>query len=191
MRKKNSGDQKLTIGMDLGDKYCHFCVLDENGEILEEGRITTRNEALRKRFDAFEKSRVALEAGTHSPWISRLLQECGHEVLVAHASKLRMISQNDSKCDKVDAEMLARIARMDPKLLYPIQHRSKQNQMDINLLRSRDALVRTRTSLVNHVRGVVKTAGGRIPKCYAAGFHDKAAEHLPEELREILAPVLE
>jgi transposase len=135
--------------------------------------------------------RVAIEAGTHSPWASRLLEGCGHEVLVANARKLRLIYSNKRKTDEVDAENLARLARVDPKLLYPLRHRGEESQAHIALIRSRDALVSSRTQLVNHVRGAVKSFGARLPKCPARSFHKRAQEHIPEALLAALAPVLE
>jgi transposase len=93
--------------------------------------------------------RIAIEAGTHSPWATRVLEECGHEVLVANARKLRLIYSNKSKTDKVDAENLARLARLDPKLLYPLKHRGEESQAHMAIIRSREALVGCRTQLVN------------------------------------------
>jgi transposase len=138
-----------------------------------------------------DRARVALEAGGHSPWLSRLLEECGHEVLVANARKLRLIYQDDSKDDRLDAEKLARVARMEPALLCPIQHRGVQAQRDQTLLRARDAMVSCRTLLVNHVRGSVKVFGSRLTKCSPASFARKSAAGIPKELREVLTPVLE
>ena len=135
--------------------------------------------------------RIAIETGTHSPWVSRLLEECSHEVLVANARKLRLIYANKQKTDEVDAENLARLARLDPKLLYPLQHRGENAQAHMALIRSRQALVSCRTQLVNHVRGAVKSFGARLPKCPARSFHKRAAEHIPEALLPALEPVLE
>jgi transposase len=135
--------------------------------------------------------RIAIEAGTHSPWASRVLEECGHEVLVANARKLRLIYSNKRKTDEVDAENLARLARLDPKLLYPLKHRGQECQAHIAIVRSREALVGTRTQLVNHVRGTVKSFGGRLPKCPARSFHKRASEHIPEALLPALGPILE
>jgi transposase len=135
--------------------------------------------------------RIAIETGTHSPWVSRLLEECGHEVLVANARKVRLIYANKRKTDEVDAENLARLARVDPKLLYPLKHRGEESQAHMAIIRSREVLVRTRTQLVNHVRGAVKSFGARLPKCPAVSFHKRAKEHIPEALRPALGPVLE
>jgi len=135
--------------------------------------------------------RIAIEAGTHSPWVSRVLEGCGHEVLVANARKLRLIYANKRKTDEIDAENLARLARVDPKLLYPLKHRSEDSQAHMAIIRSRDALVSARTQLVNHVRGAVKSFGGRLPKCPAVSFHNKAPEHIPEALMPALEAMLE
>ena len=174
----------------MGDKYSQLCVLDGAGEVVDEGRVRTTPSAIERRFRSMEPARVALEVGTHSPWMSRLLQELGHEVLVANARKLRMIYENDSKDDRVDAEMLARVARMDPKLLYPIQHRGKEAQIHLELIRARHALIRTRTALVNHVRGVVKGLGGKLPRCGTAAFHHKVGEHIPVGMNWVVGPLV-
>jgi transposase len=134
---------------------------------------------------------VAIEAGTHSPWVSRVLKECGHEVLEANPHRTRLIYASKRKTDDVDAESLARLARVDPKLLYSLKHRGEDSQADLALIRSREALVGCRTQLVNHVRGAVKSFGARLPKCPARSFHKRAPEHVPEALRAALGPVLE
>ena len=110
---------------------------------------------------------------------------------MANARKLRLIYSNKRKTDEVDAENLARLARVDPKLLYPLRHRGEESQAHIALIRSRDVLVSSRTQLVNHVRGAVKSFGARLPKCPARSFHKRAQEHIPEALLAALAPVLE
>jgi transposase len=184
---------KVTAGLDLGDKYSYLCLIDtDSGEVIEEGRLRTTPEALRRRF-ASERPpmRIALETGTHSPWVSRLLEGLGHEVLVANARKLRLIYSNKRKTDEVDAENLARLARVDPKLLYPLKHRGEDSQAHMAIIRSRQALVDCRTQLVNHVRGAVKSFGARLPKCPARSFHKRAPEHIPEALMPALKPLLE
>lgn len=135
--------------------------------------------------------RVAIEAGTHSPWVSRLLEEYGHDVLVANARKLRLIYAEGRKTDKLDAEKLARLARIDPKLLAPLKHRAEASQAHLALIHSREALVSTRTKLVNHVRATVKSLGYRLPACSTRAFHCRVAKHLPEPLRPALGPILE
>jgi transposase len=182
----------MTAGLDLGDKYSYLCLIDtESGEVMEESRLRTTPEALKRRFSSERPLRVAIEAGTHSPWVSRVLEECGHEVLVANPRKIRLIYTNKRKTDKLDAENLARLARLDPKLLYPLKHRGEASQAHLAIIRSREALVSCRTQLVNHVRGAVKSFGARLPKCPARSFHNKAPEHIPQALWPALEPILE
>jgi transposase len=183
---------KVTAGLDLGDKYSYLCLIDsEGGQVIEEGRLRTTPEAFRRRFASEQPMRIAIESGTHSPWASRVLEGCGHEILVANARKLRLIYSNKRKTDEVDAENLARLARLDAKLLYPLKHRGEESQAHMAIIRSRQALVDCRTQLVNHVRGAVKSFGARLPKCPARSFHKRASEHIPEALRPALEPVLE
>src|ERR687898_3074775 len=128
----------MTAGLDLGDRYSYLCLIDtDSGEVVKEGRLRTTPEALRRRFASEPSLRIAMETGTHSPWVSRLLEECGHEVLVANARKLRLIYANKRKTDEIDAENLARLARLDPKLLYPVRHRGEVGQAHLALIRSR------------------------------------------------------
>jgi transposase len=182
----------MTAGLDLGDKYSYLCLIDtQSGEVVEEGRLRTSPEVFRRRFCSERHLRIATETGTHSPWASRVLEECGHEVLVANARKLRLIYANKRKTDEVDAENLARLARLDPKLLYPLKHRGEESQTHMALIRSRQALVGSRTQLVNHVRGAVKSFGARLPRCPARSFHNKAPEHIPEALWPALGPILQ
>lgn len=191
MKNRTTSMQDITIGVDLGDRYSRYCCIDGDGEIIEEGRLRTTPEQMRKRFESQAPSRMALEVGTHSPWVSRILKECGHEVLVANPRKLRMIYQSDRKNDRADAESLARVARMDKKLLAPIQHRGAKAQADLAVIRARDQLVHARTQLVNHVRGAVKSMGHRLPSCSTASFSRKVRGELPQELIPALDPLLE
>src|ERR687898_1106573 len=138
MSDGSKGRPKMTAGLDLGDKYSYLCLIDtESGEVIEEGRLRTTPEAFERRFASEQPWRVAIEAGTHSPWASRVLEGCGHEVLVANARKLRLIYSNKRNTDEVDAENLARLARVDPKLLYPLRHRGEESHAHIALIRSR------------------------------------------------------
>ena len=191
VKKRIKIKRGMTVGIDLGDRWSRVCILDKAGEIVEESAVRTTAEALRKRFESAEPVRIAIEVGTHSPWVSRVLKKCGHEVLVANARKLRLIYRNDKKSDKIDAQYLARLARVDPKLLAPIQHRGAKAQADLALLRSRDSLVKARTQLVNHVRGVVKAVGERLPSCSTESFHRKVNGSIPEVLVPALKPVVE
>jgi transposase len=186
--RDSSIEGQQTCGLDLGDRFSSFCIVDSAGKVVEEGRVSTTPEMLRRRFGACPPMRVALEVGTHSPWVSRLLAEYGHEVIVANPAKLRMIYRSDSKSDRVDARWLAKLARVDPALLAPIQHRGPEAQTDLAVIRARDGLVRSRTNLINHVRGAVKATGGRLPNCSAQSFAKRACGVLPEALVQALEP---
>lgn len=176
-----------TIGLDLGDKFCDWALIGEDSDDIEEqGRVRTDKQALKRKFAALPPARVAMEVGPQSPWISRLIADCGHEVIVANPRKLKMIYANDRKSDKVDAAILARVARLDPKLLAPIQHRGEAAQLDLAKLRARDAAVRARTLLINAARGMGKATGHTLPKCGAACFHRKALQDAPDELLPVL-----
>lgn len=191
MKKFNGSASGMTMGLDVGDERSYAVILDGEGEVAWEGAVETGETSLRKAFSGVERMRVALEGGNHSMWISRLLEELGHEVIVANARKLRLIYENNRKQDRVDAEYLARLARVDPKLLSPIKHRKESCQEDLQLLRSREILIQNRTKLINHVRSAVKLFGKRLPKCGAPAFAKKVHEEIPDNLRESLEPLLE
>lgn len=179
------------VGMDLGDKYSNWALMVEHSEeILEEGRVRSTREAMERKFRAMAPALVIIEAGTHSPWVSRLLEAFNHKVLVANPRRLRCIYQNHTKTDRLDAQTLARLGRSNQELLYPIQHRGERAQEDRAILQGRDALVKGRTGLINHVRGRVKSAGYRLPSCSADCFAKKIPEELPESLKPALGPIL-
>lgn len=181
----------VSIGLDVSDRYTYVCELNGQGEVECRQRISTRQEALRLHFGGRPRARLCLEVGPQSPWMSRLLEEMGHEVLVANPRRLRMIYGRDRKTDVSDAEILARVGRLDPSLLSPIRHRSQTAQKHLAIIKARDALVATRTRLINHIRGAAKALGQRIPSCTAKSFHRLDELDLPEDLRPALAPLLE
>src|SRR5207247_4794882 len=183
-------EQKLTIGVDLGDRWSFYCVLDEAGKIILEQKVSTTTEALKQAFAKIPRSLMALETGTHAPWVSRLLKELGHEVLVAHAQKVELIRKSNRKDDRHDARTLARLARIDPELLGPVRHRSAKAQIHLTVIRARAELVRARTALVNAARGLVKSYGQRLPKCGTRQVSRELAAGLHAELREVLEPLL-
>jgi transposase len=186
----NFAQQKLTIGLDLGDRNSWYCVLDESGNVQLEQRVSTTARALGEVFGTMPRSRIALETGMHSPWVSRLLQGLGHEVIVAHARNVRLIGESRRKDDRLDAQALARLARMDPQLLCPVKHRSAQAQADLSLIRARAGLVRARTALVNTARGLAKSYGQRLRGCNVRNMNPEKAEGLSPELRAALEPLL-
>lgn len=191
-KSRAQGEHGWTIGLDLGDRVSHICVLDADGAIIEEERVATTRSALERRLGVTRigRCRIAMEVGTHSPWVSRLLMALGHEVLVANSRKLRFIYQNRGKTDRVDARSLARVARMDPELLSPLVHRQEEVAQDLAVLRTRDLLVRTRVKLIVHARGAVKATGHRLKACSTRTFTAEVRPVFPDELKETMAPVL-
>jgi transposase len=189
-QSKNFSQQKLTIGLDLGDRNSWYCVVDEAGQIQLEQRMRTTAKALQEVFGTMPRSRIALEIGTHSPWISRMLSDLGHEVIVANARKVRLIGESRKKDDRLDAQTLARLARIDPELLYPVKHRSAQAQADLMVIRARSGLVRARTGLVNAARGLAKSYGERLLGCNVRNMNPEKAVELSPELQAALKPLL-
>jgi transposase len=183
-------EQKVTIGLDLGDRWSFYCVLDEAGKVILEQKVPTTPEGMKQTFARIPRSLMALESGTHSPWLSRLLTELGHEVLVAHAQKVNLITKSTRKDDRHDAQTLARLARIDAELLCPVRHRSAQAQIHLTVIRARAELVRARTALVNAARGLVKSYGQRLPKCGTEQVSRELAAKLSTEMREVLEPLL-
>jgi transposase len=181
---------RMTVGLDLGDRYSHYCLLNEEGGVIEEGRIQSTEMALRRHFEGEPRLRIALECGTHSPWVSRLLNTLGHQVIVANARKIPAITASQSKNDRNDAELLARFAAHDPKLLSPVQHRRAERQQDLNLIQVRSTLVRARTMLVNALRGLVKSAGGRLPACSTESLPVRAKASIPPALTAVATPLI-
>ena len=188
---KRNFDGKLTVGLDLGDRWSWYCVLDERGEVVSEQKLSTTAKALRAIFGAMPRCRIALETGMHSPWVSRLLSELDHEVIVAHARNVRLIGESRRKDDRLDARTLARLARIDPQLLAPVKHRSRQAQADLMVIRARASLVRARTALVNAARGLTKSYGERIRGCNPRNMDLEKAQALSPELQTALVPLLQ
>jgi transposase len=181
---------QLTIGLDLGDRNSRYCILNEAGEVILEQELATTPKGFEQVFSKIPRSRIALETGTHSPWISRQLTELGHEVLVAHARNVQLISQSTRKDDRLDARTLARLARIDPSLLGPVRHRSAKAQIHLTVIRARAVLVSGRTALVNAARGLTKSYGARLPKCGTEQMNREITKNLKPELRDAWDPLL-
>jgi len=172
----------MTIGIDLGDRVSHVAVLDESGEVTKRFRLSTTRASFEKAFSQRSPARVVMEATTHSRWASSLLDTLGHEVLVANPRQLSIIYKQQRKNDKRDAELLARVGRLDPTLLCPIRHRSDDAHADLALVGVRDTLVRARAAMISTLRGMVKSFGHRLPSCSTESFAKKVKEHIPAEL---------
>ena len=181
---------RLTVGVDLGDQWSNYCILGLGGETLREGQFRTRRQEVGEFFQGLAISRVVIEVGTHSAWVREVIAGLGHEVLVANAQRMEGRKRRRRKNDRIDAAKLARLGRVDPKSLYPIQHRSTEVREDLLVIRVRDSLVESRTKLISTVRGMVKTMGARVQGCSSVSFSGKAADQIPAEVRETLEPLL-
>jgi len=188
--KRKGRKEGATIGMDLGDRTSRYCALSKDGEILHEGEVPTTKAGMVEAFGPLGRVRIAIEVGTHSPWVSRLLQGLGHEIIVANPKQVKLITESTRKDDRLDAQTLARLARIDPQLLRPIQHRSDKAQAALMNIRVRAALMSARTSLVNTARGLAKSMGERLPKCDADQMGVRQAVSLPPRLQQVLEPLL-
>jgi len=182
--------QRLTVGLDLGDRSSRYCILDEAGEKVSEDKLPTSKAELESTFGKMPRCRIALEVGTHSPWVSRVLAAMGHEVIVANPHNVKLITKSVKKNDRIDAEHLARLARVDPKLLSPIRHRGEEAQADLAVIRARAELVETRTALINCARGMAKPMGERLKQCDADQVKEGLADGLGAGLQEVIRPLL-
>jgi len=193
MKSKQTPQKAAYIGIDLGDKKHAICVTDKDGVIIEEYFITNTRQQLESLSEKYPESQIAMEVGTHSPWISRLLKSKDHKVIVANARKLRAIYTNERKSDKEDARILARFLRADVNLLHPIEHVSEESQKAQLNLKLRNGLVKQRAALITTVRGVMKGLGHRLPACSTASFHKKALHFLQQhpEHSASITPVLD
>jgi transposase len=181
----------LTVGVDLGDRLSNYCILDLEGETLAEGQLRTTQEDFAEFFQSMPKARVVVEVGTHSAWTQEVIGGCGHEVVVANPRLMEGAKRRKRKNDRIDANKLARLGRVDPQSLHPMEHRSAEVRQDLVLLRARDALVAVRTELINTTRGLVKSMGQRLGKCSSRSFAGRAEEEIPIEIRESLLPLVQ
>jgi len=193
---KMTSDKTLTagvaaIGIDLSDRSGQFYALDGEGKKIAEGTMVLRSAELEEWARAIAPTVMVIEAGTHSPWVSRLLARCGHEVIVANPVKVALITKNDNKSDAVDAELLARLGRFDRELLFPIQHRGEQAQIDLQMIRTREIVVQVRTKLIGHVRGAIKSFGERLRSCSTEAFVNTNRKLIPEQLRGAIEPIFD
>lgn len=185
-------DISIVMGLDVSDRYSTFCAVDSaDGEQLEEGKVMTRPASLEKWLGGVPRMRVVVETGTHSNWIARLLRRLGHEVIVADARRLRFIYKADLKDDRIDARMLAKVGRLDVSLLHPVRTRSERTGRELAVLRSRDAVVDVRTTLISSVRAQCKSHACFLPTCDADVFAKRCRDRVPAELRSAIAPLID
>jgi transposase len=185
-----AAQERLTVGLDLGDRSSRYCILNEAGEVASEGALPTTRTGIDSLFKKMPSSRVALEVGTHSPWVSRQVSALGHEVIVANPHKVKLITRSVRKNDRIDARQLARLARVDPKLLSPIRHRGEEAQADLAVIRARAELMEARTGLINCARGLAKAMGERLKPCDAEQVKASLGEGLKREVQGAILPLL-
>jgi transposase len=188
--RRMAAKQRLTVGLDVGDRSSRYCILNEAGEKASEDQLPTTKAGVDWLFAKMAPCRIALEVGTHSPWVSRQLAGMGHEVIVANPRKVKLITQSVKKNDRMDAEQLARLARVDPKLLAPIRHRGPEAQADLAVIRARAELVDARTKLINAARGLAKPMGERLKSCDADYVKESLADGLSEATQRAIRPLL-
>src|SRR4029077_4312170 len=178
---------QATIGLDLGDKRHTFCVLDTRGEVVNKGSMRNERNEFAKLASAYPGALVVMEAGMHSPWISRFLDSLGMEVVVANPRKPRTISQSERKSDDRDALVLARLGRVDRNLLSPIVHGSEEAQHDLLQIKLRDSLVRARVAVISSVRFTLKSLGYRVSNPSNERFHKVVLDEVPDSVRALIA----
>jgi transposase len=183
MAAVGSGRSGITIGLDIGDRTSSWCALGAEGNLIGRGEVITEPQPLKLFFSRIPVSLVALEVSAHSPWVSQSLEKLGHEVVVANARRVKLISESSRKNDAVDAELLARLVRADRLLLSPVRHRGAEAQADLMGIRVRAQLVELRTQTVNAVRGLVKPFGQRLRECDVDSLSRADAGHLEGAVR--------
>jgi transposase len=190
MTKTTASQSPLTIGLDVGDRTTHFCALRDR-QVETRGVAKTTREGLAESLAAFAGSRVVLEAGSQSPWMSRHLRSMGFDVHVADPRRVQLISKDPRKTDRRDAEMLARIESGMPEVMGFVHHRSEQAQADLALIRVRDQLVQSRTAQVQSARGLCKSFGVNLPSASTRGFTKRVRELVPVDLRPAIDYLLD
>jgi hypothetical protein len=178
---------RLTVGVDWGDRWSHHCILGLQGETLSEGHLQTRQAQLAEFFQALTPPRVVIEVGTHSAWVQAIIAGEGHEVRVANPRQMGS-KRRKRKNERIDRHKLARLRRVDPQSLHPIAHRRREVRQDLVLLRTREALVAARTELINTTRGLVKSMGARLRQCSVLTLENP--ERFPE-VRNALLPLVQ
>jgi transposase len=178
-------------GIDLHQNETEICVLDDSGAFVERARVKTSRETLRRRFDGLAPMKVAMEAGGSSPWVARLIESMGHDVVVCAPRRVRLIAESTMKTDEIDAEVLARLVRVDEGFLGRVTHRSESAQLQRGLMTARTALVSARSKWVHSARGILRSFGFRVPGGHTSRFHLRCAKvEMPDDLRAVVQPLL-
>jgi transposase len=178
-------------GIDVHARTCELCEVSARGKVIRRERLAATEAGFRRRFKAAPRTRVVMECCGSSPWIVRLLESLGHEVVVVNPRRVRLIAESTLKCDRVDAEILARLSRLGPEMLHPVYQRSYEGQLLRTRLRLRSSLVRARGGLINQVRGTLRAHGSPMSSCAAKSFVARfATTGPPRHLREVLEPLV-
>lgn len=184
-------NHNTTLGLDLGDRSSSYCVMNAAGKVVAEEAVATTRAGLEVLSERYAGAVIAMETGTHSPWVSRLFEARGHRVYVANARKLRAISQSNTKSDQEDARMLTRLCRADPQLLSPVKHRSEDGQRALVQIKVREALVRARVNLMNSARFLLKSLGQEMPSgVKASSFVKKVRANIDKAHLALIEPLL-
>jgi len=182
---------RITVGLDVGDRRTHFCTIDGDRRVLSRGSLPTTKGGLDEALRPYRGAKLVLEAGSQSPWMSRVLRAQGHEVQVADPRRVQLISQDPRKTDRRDAEMLAKMGAAMPELLGDVHHRGELAQSHLSIVRARDLVVRMRTMAVQQVRSLCKAFGIRLPSSTTGCFSERVVELIPATLRAAVDPILE
>ena len=186
-KRKNSGVQ--FIGLDIGDRYSHYCVRDASGKILAQARTASTIPGLTKAFESMKGCKLLMEVGTHSPWMQRFLRTMDIDARVCESRAAAELNKHGRKTDARDAEILSELLRTNSALVTLIEHRSQEQQAIWAQIEARSLLVKTRTILINSARGMVKSAGDRLSSTASNAFNGKTWSEVPEALRPALAPI--
>ena len=190
MPKNTQPRSSPTIGLDVGDRVTHVCVLDGQRGVVQRSRCATRREALLSALAPYADARVILEAGSQSPWLAAALRKAGFAVQVADPRRVALISQDPRKTDRRDAEVLARLGSALPELIGSVHHRDERTQADVSVLRARDQVVAMRARVILQIRGLHKALGHRLPSSSAAAFRRRVLDEVAPLLRPAILPLL-
>lgn len=188
---KSTKASVAVVGLDLGDRWIYFCGLNDQGQEVESGRIPTSLSSLAKSFGSQAPARMVLEAGPQANWIARELARWGHDVVVANPRQVSLISKSSRKSDRVDAAALARLGWADPRLLHPVVLRGEVSARLRDLVHARSQVVRMRTGIVNHLRGVMKKEGVAIERGTSGAWATRCRAKLPQDRQAIAGPLFQ
>lgn len=191
MTKLTASLSPMTIGLDVGDRNTHYSVLDAARSVVDRGSMPTTKASIAKKLARFAPCLIVLEAGSQSPWLSRYLEALGFKTLVVDPRRVQLITKDPRKTDRRDAETLARLAAAMPEVLGAIRHRGEQAQADLSVIRVRDLLIETRSSMVLQVRGLAKAFGTRLPAASTPAFPKRVRHLVPEKLKPAVESAFE